>query len=78
MVDENRRIPPPPVRPIPPRPNTMGTENVSEQTPIQTQEVKEKPKKEPLSEQSKNLLFICGGAFAFIVAIVCLALAIVL
>lgn len=78
MVDENRRIPPPPVRPIPPRPNTMETKVVPEQTPVQPQEVKGKPKKEPLSEQSKNLLFICGGVFAFIVAIVCLVLAIIL
>ncbi len=92
-MEENRRIPPPP-RPIPPRPPTsQNTENNAASQNLQSKEMdiqvnnttkqtslneKSKPKREPLSEQTKNALFYCGGAISFALAVVCLILVFIL
>ncbi len=89
MAEENRRFPPPPPpRPIPPRPEVQNeiekpqpqVEIVS-QTISQEEEVQEKPVKKQkikLNEQAQTILYFCGGGFCFIIALVCIILAIVL
>ncbi len=83
-MEENRRIPPPP-RPIPPRPpqvqNTQTTDDQVKSELVNSEQIqnkKSKPKREPLSEQTKNALFYCGGALSFVLAVVCLILIFVL
>lgn len=88
-MEENRRIPPRPIPPRPPMPQNMDNKgvpqgyqnsNINTQTNDITQTIdkKSKPKREPLSEQTKNALFYCGCAISFALAVVCLVLVFVL
>lgn len=89
MAEENRRFPPPPPpRPIPPRPQEQNNEIKPQLQTLQTEpqviqpenreDKQTKKTKVKLNEQAQNILYICGCAFSFVIAIVCIILAIVL